>query len=103
MFAFVGYIAQSNGAHFPWPISTDGSPFPYDAGSPPEQWDALSDVAKWQILLVIGFLEWFSEAAGTHYMRGGKPGEFPKFSEHPELIPHPVPLNYFGKFQLLHE
>jgi hypothetical protein len=29
-----------------------------------------------------------------HYMRGGKPGYFPTFSE----IPHPVPLNLFDPF-----
>jgi len=98
MAAFVGYIVQSNGIHFPWPISVDGSPFPSDAGSPPEQWDALPVEAKWQIILFIGFLEWFSESAGTHYMRGGKPGAFPKFSDFPELIPHPVPLNLFDPF-----
>ena len=100
MAAFVGYIAQSNGVHFPWPLSFDGTPFPADAGSPPEQWDALPDAAKWQIILFIGFLEWFSEAAGTHYMRGGKPGAYPKFSDHKELIPHPVPLNLFDPFGL---
>jgi hypothetical protein len=98
MAAFVGYIVQSNGIHFPWPTSFDGSPFPFAAGSPPEQWDALSDAAKWQIILFIGFLEWFSEAAGTHYMRGGTPGKFPNFSDHKELIPHPVPLNLFDPF-----
>lgn len=98
MAAFVGYIVQSNGIHFPWPTSFDGTPFPSDAGSPPEQWDALSDAAKWQIIVFIGFLEWFSEAAGTHYMRGGKPGAFPNFSDNSELIPHPVPLNLFDPF-----
>lgn len=97
MAAFVGYIVQSNGIHFPWPISFDGTPFPSDAGSPPEQWDALPDAAKWQIILFIGFLEWFSESNGTHYMRGGKPGEFPKFSDS-DVIPHPVPLNLFDPF-----
>ena len=61
MAAFVGYIVQSNGIHFPWPISTDGTPFPSDAGSPPEQWDALSDAAKWQIILAIGVLEFWDE------------------------------------------
>ena len=55
MAAFVGYIVQANGIHWPWPMSFDGTPFPYDAGSPPEQWDALPDAAKWQILLFIGF------------------------------------------------
>lgn len=98
MAAFVGYIVQSNGIHFPWPTSFDGSPFPYAAGSPPEQWDALTDAAKWQIILFIGFLEWFSEAAGTHYMRGGIPGAYPNFSDHTGIIPHPVPLNLFDPF-----
>ncbi len=98
MAAFVGYIVQSNGICFPWPTSFDGTPFPGAAGSPPEQWDALSDAAKWQILLFIGFLEWWSEAAGTHYMRGGKPGEFPNFSDNKDLIPHPVPFNLFDPF-----
>lgn len=98
MAAFVGYIVQSNGIHFPWPMTFDGTPFPSAAGSPPEQWDALPDAAKWQIIIFIGFLEWFSEAAGTHYMRGGKPGAFPKFSEHSELIPHPVPFDLFDPF-----
>jgi hypothetical protein len=98
MAAFVGYVVQSNGVHFPWPISTDGTPFPYAAGSPPEQWDALPDAAKWQIIIFIGFLEWFSEAGGDkHYMRGGIPGAYPKFSES-DLIPHPVPLNLFDPF-----
>lgn len=46
MAAFVGYIVQSNGVHWPWPMTTDGTPFPYDAGSPPEQWDALPLAAK---------------------------------------------------------
>merc|ERR1719183_2396868 len=81
MAAFVGYIVQSNGIHFPFPIDFDGTPYPYAAGSPPEQWDALSDAAKWQIILFIGFLEWFSEAEGTHYMRGGVPGKYPNFSD----------------------
>jgi hypothetical protein len=97
MAAFVGYIVQSNGIRFPWPMTFDGMPFPAAGGSPPEQWDALPDAAKWQIILFIGFLEWFSEAAGTHYMRGGTPGAFPKFSDS-DLIPHPVPLNLFDPF-----
>jgi len=31
-------------------------------------------------------------------MRGGVPGQYPKFSEHPEKIPHPVPLNLYDPF-----
>jgi len=97
MAAFVGYIVQSNGIHFPWPMTFDGTPFPYEAGSPPEQWDALPTAAKWQIILFIGFLEHFSESNGTHYMKGGKPGAFPAFSGS-KNIPHPVPLNLFDPF-----
>jgi len=98
MAAFVGYCLQSNGVHWPWPTATDGTPFPFDAGSPPEQWDALSDAAKWQIILFIGFLEWWSEANGTHYMRGGVPGKFPEFIGPDSKIPHPVPFNLFDPF-----
>jgi len=97
MAAFVGYIVQSNGIQFPWPQHLDGSSGP-SMGSPPEQWDAIPDAAKWQIILFVGFLEWFSESAGDHYMRGGKPGYFPTFSSHSELVPHPVPLNLFDPF-----
>jgi len=100
MAAFVGYIVQSNGIRFPWAMTTDGTPFPSSALSPPEQWDALPMWGKFQIILFIGFLEWWSEAAGTHYMRGGTPGKFPNFSDHPELIPHFVPLNLFDPFGL---
>lgn len=97
MAAFVGYIVHANGIRFPWPMTLDGTPFP-QSGSPPEIWDALPDAAKWQIILFIGFLEMFSEMAGTHYMRGGQPGKYPNFSDHPDLIPHPVPFNLFDPF-----
>ena len=99
MAAFVGYIVQSNGLLFPWPQNTAGTMIDGSL-SPPEQWDALPDAAKWQIILFVGFLEWFSEAAGTHYMRGGVPGKYPKFSDHPEAVFHPVPFNLFDPFGL---
>jgi len=91
MAAFVGYIAQSNGVFFPW------TKFEYEGLSPPEQWDALPEAGKWQIILFVGFLELFSEAEGDHYMRGGVPGKFPKLTE-TELLPHPVPFNLYDPF-----
>ena len=95
MAAFVGYIVQANGIHFPWATSHDGAI--YETMSPPEQWDALPDAGKWQIILFVGFLEHFSESNGTHYMRGGKPGAFPEFSGSSN-IPHEVPFNLFDPF-----
>ena len=99
MFAFVGYCVQSN-FQWPWPMTIEGTPFPSGDLSPPEQWAALPIGAKHQIISFIGFLEIYSELASsftddnkvTHYMKGGKPGQFPKFGP---TIPHPVPLNYF--------
>jgi hypothetical protein len=105
MAAFVGYCLQSNGVAFPWKLTGDGVYFKdiAAAGSPPEQWDALPTASKWQILLFIGFLEFWSESRyvldkeGTkHYMRGGVPGKFPSF----DALPHPVPFNLYDPFML---
>ena len=87
MAAFVGYCVQANGLKFPWEPFTSIS-----ATSPPEQWDALPEAAKWQIILFIGVLEFFGEWSPTtylgsdgltksssHYMRDGRPGEYPKW------------------------
>jgi hypothetical protein len=84
MAAFVGYCVQSN-VHWPWNMSLDGSPFPSTDLSPEAQWDAIPSEAKWQILLVIAALEIWDEASGgkqgqgAHYMKGGKPGDYPTF------------------------
>jgi hypothetical protein len=97
--AFVGYIAQANNIHWPWPMTLSGEPFP-TMSSPPEQWDALPEASKWQIILFVGFLELWDESQGTHYMSGGKPGEFSPFKGGPVELPHPVPFNYFDPFGL---
>jgi len=103
MFAFVGYIVHANGLKFPWAMQMDGTPFPTET-NPPALWDAVSDTAKWQIFLVIGFLEFWSELSTDthkHYMAGGKPGDFPDFAYGGDYgIPHPVPFNYFDPFKL---
>merc|ERR1712151_926959 len=119
MAAFVGYCLQSNGLCFPWnlqaPIGGVGPMASMPtisfadisaAGGPADQWDALPTAAKLQILGVIGFLEMWSETSAVlkmdgeeHYVRGGKPGYFPKLSRTDEMkFPHPVPLNLWDPF-----
>lgn len=79
MFAFVGYCVHANGITWPWAMNLAGDPFPKVA-SAPEAWDAIPDAAKYQIILFVGFLEFWRESnSGTHYMSGGKPGYFPPF------------------------
>merc|ERR1719251_24160 len=103
MFAFVGYIAHANGFKFPWAMQMDGTPFPSET-NPPVLWDSISDDAKWQIFLVIGFLEFWSELSSDdhkHYMAGGKPGDFPDFKGPTDGgIPHPVPFNFYDPFKI---
>jgi hypothetical protein len=117
MAAFVGYCVQSNGIHFPGniqgPFGSTMADIPAvsyadiaAAGGPADQWDALPTAAKLQILGVIGFLEMWSETSialkadgQEHYVRGGKPGYFPKLSRKDEFaFPHPVPLNLWDPF-----
>merc|ERR1719183_1025733 len=102
MAGFVGFLVQANGVKFPWA--------PFDsitATSPCEQWDALPEAAKFQIIGFVGFLEIFSEhsfileAQGEkHYMKGGKPGYFPSlksgFGVHPVPFDLYDPLGFFG-------
>merc|ERR1711904_320012 len=96
MAGFVGYCVHANGIHFPW--TTPG----YAEGlTPPELWDNLPLAAKLQIVVFVGFLEFWSENAyilekdgTTYYMRGGKPGYLPTFKE----LPHPVPFNLWDPF-----
>jgi len=103
MFAFVGYVVQSN-VHWPWAMKLDGTLFPSTDLSPPEQWAALPIESKHSILTFIGFLEIYSELASSvtdkkvyqkHYMKGGKPGAFPKFGT---AVPHPVPFDLYDPF-----
>jgi hypothetical protein len=106
MFAFVGYVVQSNGVHWPWNIESSGLSFGdiSAAGSPPEQFDALSSAAKIQFFTVIAFLELIGEnsyaleqSGEKHYMRGGKPGFYPSLKK---VVPHPVPFDLFDPFGL---
>jgi len=100
MAAFVGFIVQSNGICFPWNLQGD---LPHSAilaaGGPASQWDALPTSAKLQILGFIGLLEFFGEQQQPHYMRGGRPGDYPSLKAM-DKIPHPVPLDLFDPFGL---
>jgi len=98
MFAFVGYCVHANGIKFPWAMQLDGTGFP-DNTNPPELWDAVSDSAKWQILGLVAFLEIWGEVSTDdhkHYMKGGKPGDYPDFDV--VALPHPVPFNLYDPF-----
>merc|ERR1719460_3070939 len=102
MAGFVGYIIHENGIRWPWALSTSLPDYSsFEGLSAPAVWDATPTAARLQILLIIGFFEFWSESSyvleqdgTTHYMRGGKPGYFPTFKE----IPHPVPFNLFDPF-----
>jgi hypothetical protein len=82
MFAFVGYIVQSNFV-FPWPQTLAGGLHPSADLLPEQQWDAVPLGAKWQIFAVISMLEVWDECGGggvlPHYTKGRKPGQFPTF------------------------
>jgi hypothetical protein len=102
MAGFVGYCLHENGIHWPWPLSTQLNGYSsFEGLSAPAVWDAIPTASKLQIIIVIGFFEWWSESTPvlendgqSHYMKGGKPGYFPTF----DMVPHPVPLNLFDPF-----
>lgn len=94
MFAFVGYVVHANGITWPWPMTLEGDPFP-EVSSAPEAWDAIPEAAKLQIILFVGFLEYWNEVANKHYMKGGRIGDFPDFDT--KVIPGGA-LNLFDPF-----
>ena len=102
MAGFVGFCVHENGIHWPWKLSNSLPDYSSFEGLPAAAvWDNTPQAGRLQILIIIGFFEFWSEAqyvleqdGAKHYMRGGKPGYFPSFNE----IPHPVPLNLFDPF-----
>jgi len=99
MFAFVGFIAQSNGVRWPWAMTLEGTPFPEAGGVPGAQWDAIPAAAKWQIICFAAIFElWGEGALESHYMKGGKAGVFPSFTKGNIQLPHPVPFDLYDPF-----
>ena len=98
MAGFVGYIVHANDIRIPGDKIAASIP---TGLAPQALWDSIPEAAKWQIILTIGFFEFWRENSyiletegQKHYMRGGKPGYFPTF----DALPHPVPLNLFDPF-----
>mmetsp|Transcript_19892 Transcript_19892/g.30171 ORF Transcript_19892/g.30171 Transcript_19892/m.30171 type:complete len:206 (-) Transcript_19892:316-933(-) len=71
MLATTGYLVQAAGWHFPGMLSSDVSFESLSVMKPLDAWDAVPDLGKAQIYFTIFFAEVVSEAAGTHYTKGG--------------------------------
>jgi len=102
MAAFVGYCVQSNFV-WPWANTLAGDSFPGTELSPEQQWDAFPVTGRRQIIFVIALLEIWDEIKGgdesrKHYMRGGRPGDYPSFQSFRDDI-HPV-LDLYDPFGL---
>ncbi|KAL1512094.1 hypothetical protein AB1Y20_005366 [Prymnesium parvum] len=76
MAAFVGWLWVNGGAPlFGGAYSFSGATFESLGHDSFAAWDALPTLAKAQIFLTIGGLEFCSELAKPHYMAGGTPGK----------------------------
>lgn len=71
MVAVTGYIVQGAGIHFPGMLSKDISFESLSSLKPLEQWAAVPDAGKAQILATIFIAEFLSEQKKPHYMMGG--------------------------------
>jgi hypothetical protein len=104
MAGFVGYCLHETGIRWPFPVSSSLPDYSsFEGLSAPDVWDATPQAARLQILAVIGFFEFWSEWSTSleadgmvHYMRGGKPGQFPAFNT---IVTNPLtPLPLFDPF-----
>jgi Chlorophyll A-B binding protein len=74
MIATAGFLVQANGIHFPGMLSKDVSFESLSGLHPFEQWAAVPDAGKAQILFTCFIAEMVTEYKKPHYMFGG---EFP--------------------------
>merc|ERR1719377_411396 len=105
MAGFVGYCIHENGIRWPFPLTStlpDYSSF--EGLSAPAVWDATPQAARLQIIVIIGFFEFWSEWSTSleadgmvHHMAGGKPGQFPAFNTFGVTNPF-LPLPLFDPF-----
>jgi hypothetical protein len=73
MLAITGYLVQSAGIHFPGMLSSDISfeSISSTYESPLDQWAAVPEAGKYQIIGLIFLTEIATEAKKPHYMNGG--------------------------------
>ena len=73
MLAITGYLVQSAGIHFPGMLSSEISfaSISTTYTSPFEQWNAVPDAGKYQIIGLIFLTEIATEAKKPHYMMEG--------------------------------
>lgn len=72
MLATVGYLIQGAGLHFPGMLSHDISFASLSNLKPLEQWEAVPDAGKAQIIALIFLAEMVTEARKPHYTKGGE-------------------------------
>ena len=71
MLATTGYLVQGAGIHFPGMLSSDVSFESLSSMKPLDQWDAVPDAGKAQILATIFIAELVTESKPVHYTKGG--------------------------------
>lgn len=71
MIATTGYLVQAAGIHFPGMLSHDVSFESLSSMKPLDQWAAVPDAGKAQILATIFIAELVTESKGVHYTKGG--------------------------------
>jgi len=71
MLATTGYIVQAAGIHWPGMLSKTISFESLSGMKPFDAWNSIPEAGKSQILFTIFCAELYTEAKGTHYMKGG--------------------------------